>query len=578
MVLTLKRSMVLSIVKKDNVYFFRGYVPKKLLTLLKQQTFDKSLKTKNKNIAIIKAKPLLIRFKYLMKELELMIDSNDIYTYIDKHLDKTLKDREASLYAMPFTELDTLLNNGHLADNIDFLQYAISNNDFTIINEYVKNSLSNYSDELNDNDLYTIQQYIAKKLLEQVIYIRANVKSGYYDVEPQPQNTKVKENNNSTKMAKNTSTQQTNNLSYNIYEFLENEERESANSISAVSLRETALRSLLLEFGDIDVNDITRKDLTVYRDRLQNLPSKSLAKTNKQYKKAKSLIDIITTNRKHNYTQTTISEGTIGKYIRIVKNFFKYLNDNDYIEKDVADGLKSKKYTSDINTDERLPFSNEDLEIIFSSPFYTTKLENNINKKIEKVFAPIIAIYSGMRLNEISSLYVKDIKYEKGIYYFDINNDSDKTVKNKTSIRKIPIHKKIIEAGFIDYIDKLPKDKPLRVWENLTKKISNKETGKGTYSSNISNWFGNLKRELGFNKHKVFHSTRHTAINNLKQQKIGETDIAEIAGHSHNSITLDRYSAEYDIEEKQTTVNMITYDVKALNELLPKMRSLIQKY
>ena len=68
--------MVLGIVKKDKMYFFRGYVPKKLLYILRQQTFDKCLKTKNKNKAIMKSKTLEIKFKYLMKEIELMVKSS----------------------------------------------------------------------------------------------------------------------------------------------------------------------------------------------------------------------------------------------------------------------------------------------------------------------------------------------------------------------------------------------------------------------------------------------------------------------------------------------------------------------
>ena len=572
----------MSIVKKDKVYFFRGYVPKKLLTLLKQQTFDKSLKTKNKNIAIIKAKPLAIRFKYLMKELEFMIKNNsDIYAYLDKYLNNEFKNRENILYKMSFTKLDELVDEGFFANHIDLIQHIVSENDFSIINEYIKEALSNYTKEINDTEMYMINQYIAEKLLEQAIIIRTNVKNGYYDIPPQPQqDTKQNITNTSIetieKIVQPEKILQVNNLKYYIRKFLKNEEIESSSSIDAISLRETALKSLSLEFGNINVKEITRAMLTEYRDRLSELPNKSLAKTNVQYSKAKNLIDIITINKEHNYTEKTISEGTVGKYIRIVKNFFKYLNDYDYIDKNIADGLKLKKTTITQSKD-RLPFTSKDLEVIFSSSFYTTKLEDNIKKKIEKVFIPIIAIYSGMRLNEISSLYVNDIKIEKGIYYFDINNEKDKTVKNKMSIRKVPIHKKIIEAGFLDYIATLSQNSTSKVWTNLTIKVSNKETEKGTYSSNISNWFRNFKNPLGFNKQKVFHSTRHTAIDNLKQQKVDTIEIAEIVGHSNDSITIDRYSTSYDIEAKQTVINKITYDVKALDKLLPKMKAIIEK-
>ena len=568
----------MSIVKKNKVYFFRGYVPKKLLTLLRQQTFDKSLKTKNKNKAIIKAKPLAIRFKYLMKELELMIEnSGDIYTYLDEYLNTTFKNREDSLYTMPFTELDKLLNNGYFADSIDFLQYAISYNDFSIINEYIKEALSNYDKDLNDSDMYTIRPYIAKQLLEQAIDIRTNVKNNYYDIEHRQQDNIARKPTSYNKIPQPTQPHTNNNLQYYINEFLDSEKIESSSTVDAISLRTTALKSFLLEFGDIDVKSVTLKDLKTYRDRLGQLPQKALAKNNKHYKNAKNLMDIININKEHNYTQETISEGTIGKYISIVKRFFKFLNSNDYIDKNIADVLKPKKYTSITKEDKSLPFDNEDLEIIFSSSFYTTKLENNMKTKIEKVFAPIVALYSGLRLNELASLCIKDIQEENGIYYFDINNERDKSIKNKQSFRKTPIHDKIIEAGFLDYVSSLADDQELRIWGNLSKKIKNKQTGEGTYSSKISSWFSRLKINLGFTtRKKCFHSFRHNVLNDLKQQRVSTEEIAQIAGHSNNSITTDRYGEAYSVKSLAPIVNKIHYDVSALDELIPKLKALIK--
>ncbi len=562
--------MILGIVKKRSTYYFRGYIPKKLRTIINQATIDKSLKTKNKKEALRLVKNYEIQFKYLMKGFKIAFENkNDLNSFLDDYLDDSLLKREEDLYLTPFTDISERIERGWFADNIEHFQYMLYHNDYSRINEFIKDVLKNYTSSLNDIDILDASKHIVKRLLQQEEYVRQKAIDGDYNLSNPSTNPYLQ------KQVSNTiTTEHTSNLQYYIDEFLDSDNEDFSNAIDAISLRQTALKSLLLEFGNINVKDITLKDLKVYRKRLTKLPSKSLAKDNKLYKDCKNLTDIINLNQQ--LQKKVITRPTVNKYLRIIKTFFTFLNDNEYTDKNIAANLKPIKSTLDTANDDILEFSNDDLEIIFNSKFYTTKLQYNVSKKIEKVFAPIIALYSGMRLNELSSLYIEDIKMENGTYYFDINKDKDKTVKNTTSIRKVPIHNKIIEAGFIDYINKFPHDKSLRVWKNLTKKIKNDETKKVTYGTNISAWFGNYKKGLNFDSHKkVFHSFRHNTINNLKQQRINTPEIAQIVGHSNDSITLDEYGKPYNVQSLAPVVNKIHYDVPALHRLIPKLKELI---
>ena len=65
---------------------------------------------------------------------------------------------------------------------------------------------------------------------------------------------------------------------------------------------------------------------------------------------------------------------------------------------------------------------------------------------------PIIALYTGMRLEEIGQLLVSDIKCKNSIWYFDVNSSEDKQLKNKSSVRRVPIHYDLIELEFIKYM------------------------------------------------------------------------------------------------------------------------------
>lgn len=62
-----------------------------------------------------------------------------------------------------------------------------------------------------------------------------------------------------------------------------------------------------------------------------------------------------------------------------------------------------------------------------------------------RFWAPLIALYSGMRLEEICQLHLSDIVKMDGVLCFSINEESGgsgyvKHVKSSAGIRKVPVH------------------------------------------------------------------------------------------------------------------------------------------
>jgi integrase len=62
----------------------------------------------------------------------------------------------------------------------------------------------------------------------------------------------------------------------------------------------------------------------------------------------------------------------------------------------------------------------------------------------------LIGAYSGMRLNEICSLTVDDVKLRGDVWFFDIAE-----AKTKAGIRCVPVHSRILQAGFLNYRKRL---------------------------------------------------------------------------------------------------------------------------
>ena len=106
-------------------------------------------------------------------------------------------------------------------------------------------------------------------------------------------------------------------------------------------------------------------------------------------------------------------------------------------------------------------FSEKELKEIFSKQNYLhlTKVEKD---SYSKYWVPLIGIFTGMRVGEICSLYLDNIReiggnQRKKRWVIDIleePNRPDKKLKNQSSRRIVPIHDTLLELGFIDFIKK----------------------------------------------------------------------------------------------------------------------------
>ena len=65
-----------------------------------------------------------------------------------------------------------------------------------------------------------------------------------------------------------------------------------------------------------------------------------------------------------------------------------------------------------------------------------------------------VALFTGMRQDEICQLTRGDVAQVDGVWLFDVNGDKGKRVKNKQSIRRVPIHQRLLAAGLTQFLPK----------------------------------------------------------------------------------------------------------------------------
>ena len=303
----------------------------------------------------------------------------------------------------------------------------------------------------------------------------------------------------------------------------------------------THIEMLIEEFGDISLGKLDRGMCVKFKDDIRKLPrnrSKIQQYRNLDFHEQVSLnVD----------EKDRISTTTVNNILGYVSSFMKWSRINGFVEVNFFEGMKLKKQIR--QRDERDRFTEKEIKKIFQKHNYIefTEVENH---KYSNYWTPLISVFSGMRLNEICSLYLDNIIQDKvngrkKIWCFNILEEPDrpdKHLKTLSSKRVVPIHDTLIDLGFIEFVELLKKRHTNR--QRLFQEL---KYGEGSYIRNVSYFFNKKYLPLlGLKTDKKnFHSIRHTVVDHLKQRLVDISFINELVGHHHGNIDLDRYGKGY---------------------------------
>jgi integrase len=275
--------------------------------------------------------------------------------------------------------------------------------------------------------------------------------------------------------------------------------------------------------GDLLLDDINREVLKDYKAKLQKLPANF---TKNPIYRNKTISEILVME-----ISKPMSATSVNKHISWITCVLNYALKEEYILRNPAVGLKVQRNgRADL---ERMAYSLDDIKATINHLTWNPKHP-------ERYWVPLIGMYQGMRLNEICQLHCEDIQQVDDIWCININDRmEDKTIKNETSERIIPIHPNLVIAGLLEYVE-IAKQKHERLWPALHKR-------RDGYAHDFGKWYQLYNRKyISKEPRKVFHSLRHSFIDYFKQAGTSEALIAELVGHSNEkSMTMGRYGKRY---------------------------------
>ena len=312
-----------------------------------------------------------------------------------------------------------------------------------------------------------------------------------------------------------------------------------------------ATLNLLVEvIGDKHASDIAHDDLKNFGQIIRKLPANKNKNPIFKNKNVKQILKL---------APPPMSSTTVTNHFRRVKTFFQWTVDNGIFSQNYSSPLRTPKKSS---SKSRRPFTEEELRLLFNGDVYKGKKPSGARKWHYSTFwLPLIAAFTGARLEEISQLHVTDIITIDGITCFDINDNDEKSVKTSAGSRVIPIHSMLIKIGFPEFINELKKLKHKRLFPEL-----NKTKTKG-FGDQVTKQFHTYRKSLGIiakdgEPKIVFHSFRHTANSLLAHKGVHEEERSAIIGHeSGRSVNRRVYTDKYPPNVTQPIIEMIQYNI-----------------
>ena len=290
-----------------------------------------------------------------------------------------------------------------------------------------------------------------------------------------------------------------------------------------------------------------RKDKDSLKLFLEIIGDKAISQVSQE--DALKFADSCPTYGRENKARRAIS--TINGYMNSVSNFSGWVGSvHSELGHTQLDFSRLRTRRTRRASEERAAFSNDEVNKILNHP----KMKDFKTEEPVKYWLPHIAAYMGARLEEITQLSpMSDIYIEDGIWIIDINERDGKSVKNLSSIRKLPIHSEILKLGFIEYIEAMKKQNAKTLFPNEITR--DERTGKN--AGKRVNRF--IQKEVEI-KDKSLHGFRHTFATILKRSGVNESLAAELMGHKHGGVSYDRYAKGYMSVTLMDTIEKVNFN------------------
>ena len=261
---------------------------------------------------------------------------------------------------------------------------------------------------------------------------------------------------------------------------------------------------------DYKVRDLERAHFVEIRNVLKAFPKNATKLKELDGKSLKEKSQFAQTNK-----LPLMSKQNANKIIMRLKGLMDYAVALSEIETNPCQQLKFNISDAEKIAAEKSAFTDEQLNTLFKSEVYKPKSD-----RIGALYwAPLIALFHGLRMEEILLLTLKEIKTDdkSGLKYFDLTGFTTDDLKNRSAIRRVPFHPVFDRLGFAAFLAGCNKHKGKRLFPELKR-------GKGSdtsYRKRFSQKYSRYLKKVGvYTRQTTFHSFRRNFAQAVKRAKV----------------------------------------------------------
>ena len=322
----------------------------------------------------------------------------------------------------------------------------------------------------------------------------------------------------------------------------------------------SALQRFIAMYGDVPVELITKKMVTDWKNMLVRLPPQPSSEL------ASLPLAELAAHADANGLKR-LSGTTVTKYLQALRSVLAYARDEMLI---LTDPLATKGVSVEVGHDDRLdilPFDEDQLAHIFSQSLMT-----NPDIGDDEIFwFLLIGPLTGCRIEETAQLRPGNVRKEKQVSFIAIERDRiamrkqiteegglQKRFKTRnTTIRNIPVHWILEEAGFLEFVEIMAERDALWLFDNLRE--YEKYDQRGKY---MSNKIMRYLRKIGItDRENVYHSFRHSLKRELRDDEKTKEEISDLlTGHSFAESVGRKYARGAGLKTLAAAVNRVDYE------------------
>lgn len=320
--------------------------------------------------------------------------------------------------------------------------------------------------------------------------------------------------------------------------------------------------------GDRPLSQYSKRDGRKFKETVQALPANWVKKPKLR---GLTLSDAAETARAQSMPGMSISN--LNKAMRRVSAFWNWAGAQYFDDRapEPFKGLLIK--TNGDPMQERYPFSDEQLQKLFSSPLYTgcrslrfcSHVGSLIPNDTGRYWLPLLSLFSGARLGEVCNLWPEEVQVKCGIPVMTLRTvEGEKRVKTSASARTIPLHPELIRLGFMSVVEARRASGSKWVFPEMTGETAAKRADKA------SRFFGQYFTNVGMKSAKTaFHSLRHNFEDACVYGGVTEAMMYRIQGHKFKGMAGRYGSGKVNIEHLYEAIKKVGYQGLDLSHLQP---------